>query len=386
MRFQTKGQPSRSAEPCARGKQSDAAKAVWHTEPTPVSGGAQRPPMDPRLHTDTQHLTPRLVDDRATWRSVAADEPVATALPPALDGERIDLGGVNCYVDGNGPPLVLFHSINAAPSAAEVRPLFEHFRATRTVFAIDLPGFGLSDRPDRLYDPRLMTDALHALAERVRERCGDMPIDALAASLGCEFLARAAVEQPSRWGRLAVVSPTGLKGTKSRRGSPGSTRAMPWMHTLFSDKPWSSTLYRLLTRPAVIRYFLQRTWGSRAIDETLWAYDVITARHPGARHAPFHFLSGGLFSGDIHRIYETLSQPVWMSHGVRGDFKDFRGKGLVHGSGSWKTTVYQTGALPYFEVPGMFFQAFEAFLTSNLPQAGGESRRPSGSRAIPPGH
>lgn len=358
-------------------------KLVWHTEPTWGAGGRQRRGMDPRLHTDAQHLTPRVVVDHAKWRAASVDEPLESALTPALDGERIDFGGVNCYIDGRGPPLILIHSINAAPSAAEVRPLFNHFRASRTVFAIDLPGFGLSDRPDRLYDPRLMTDALHALTERVRERCGDVPIDALAVSLGCEFLARAAVERPSRWRRLAFVSPTGLQGTKSRRGSPGSTRIVPWLHALISHKPWSSTLYRLLTRPEVIRYFLQRTWGSRAIDEALWAYDVATARHPGARYAPFHFLSGGLFSADIHRIYEAVSQPVWMSQGVRGDFVDFRGKGLVHGSGSWKTTVYQTGALPYFEVPSMFFQALEAFLTCNLSQGGGGTGRPIGSRAGP---
>ena len=79
-----------------------------------------------------------------------------------------------------------------------------------------------------------------------------------------------------------------------------------------------------------------RTWGSRSIDETLWAYDVLTARQHGARFAPLHFLSGGLFSQDIHRIYEAVPQPVWMSQGVRGDFKDFRGKRLVRDRGTSK--------------------------------------------------
>lgn len=285
-------------------------------------------------------------------------------LPPALSGERFLFGGVNCYIEGSGPPLVLVHSVNAAPSAAEMRPIFEHCSATHTVFAIDLPGFGLSDRPDRRYDPRLMTDALHALAEQVRGRCGVVPIDAVASSLGCEFLARAAVEQPARWGRLAFVSPTGLNGTAPRRGPHGSTRAKPWLHALLSGKPWSQPFYRLLTKPAVIRYFLQRTWGRKSIDETLWAYDVLTARQPGARFAPLHFLSGGLFSKDIHRIYEAVSQPVWMSHGVRGDFKDFRAARLVQGGGNWHTTVYQTGALPYFEVPSAFLHELDAFLAA----------------------
>ena len=280
----------------------------------------------------------------------------------ALPGERITFDGVNCHVAGSGPPLVLVHSVNAAASAAEVRPLFERCRATRTVFAPDLPGFGLSDRADRAYTPRLMTDALHALSQQVRKRCGEVPIDAVGVSLGCEFLARAAAEAPSVWGRLAFVSPTGLNGLSPRRGPPGSTRAMPWLHTILAAGPWSEALYRGLTRPAVIRYFLQRTWGSPAIDETLWAYDLLTTRQPGARHAPLQFLSGGLFSRDIHAVYEALSQPVWMSHGVRGDFTDFRGKRLVQDRGNWHSTVFQTGALPYFEVPAEFFQAFDAFL------------------------
>jgi len=89
---------------------------------------------------------------------------------------------------------------------------------------------------------------------------------------------------------------------------------------------------------------------------------VLTARQPGARFAPLHFLSGGLFSQDIHRIYEAVSQPVWMSHAVSGDFKDFRGKRLVRDRGNWHTSVYQTGALPYFEGPSAFFQEFDAFL------------------------
>ncbi len=302
------------------------------------------------------------VYDQARLQLLSTHARAKLNLPPALGGERIVFGGVNCYIKGSGPPLVLVHSINAAPSAAEVRPLFEHCSATHTVFAIDLPGFGLSDRPDRGYDPRLMTDALHALAAQVRHRCGAVPIDALALSLGCEFLARAAVEQPTRWGRLAFVSPTGLKGMKPRRGSPGSTRARPWLHALLSAKPWSQTIYHLLTQPAVIRYFLQRTWGRESIDETLWAYDVLTARQPGARFAPLHFLSGGLFSKDIHHIYEALTQPVWMSHGVRGEFKDFKGLRLLQDRGQWHTTVYQTGGLPYFELPAVFLRAFDAFL------------------------
>ncbi len=69
-----------------------------------------------------------------------------------------------------------------------------------------------------------------------------------------------------------------------------------------------------------------------------------------------------MFSTDIHTVYEQLSQPVWMSHGVRGDFVDYRGKRLVEGRPNWRFDVLPTGALPFFEVPQQFNAGYDAFL------------------------
>lgn len=287
-----------------------------------------------------------------------------STLGPAVSGERFEFDGLSAYVAGQGPPLLLVHSVNAAASVAEVRPLFEHYSATRTVFAVDLPGFGHSRRADIAYTPRLMTDALHAMAAQVRLRCGPEPLDALAVSLGCEFLARAATEQPAHWGRLALVSPTGFMGTRVWRGAPGSTRGMPRLHRVLSAPLWAGGLFGLLTRPGVVRYFLQRTWGAKGIDENMWAYAVATAAQPGAHHAPLHFLAGNLFSADIHTVYEALAQPVWASHGVRGDFTDYRGLSLVRGRPNWRITQFDSGALPYFEHPALFNAVLDSHLAS----------------------
>lgn len=286
--------------------------------------------------------------------------------PPALEGELIELDGragrLTLYAAGSGPPLLLIHSVNAAAAAAEVRPVYERYRGSRAVYALDLPGFGLSERSDRVYSPRLMTDAIHEARERIAARSGAAPMDALALSLGCEFLARAAVEAPGAFRSLALVSPTGLSGRTPRRGAPGSTRFMPWLYALLRGPGWGGALFRALTRPGVIRYFLERTWGGKNIDEELWRYDVLVTRAPGAEHAPLYFLSGGLFSADIHAVYEGLRQPVWMSHGVRGDFTDYRGAAIVSSRSNWHIDVLPTGALPYFEQPDRFFAAYDEFL------------------------
>jgi pimeloyl-ACP methyl ester carboxylesterase len=298
---------------------------------------------------------------------VQADARITDAeLPPAVSGERFDTQGsagrVACYVAGTGPPLLLVHSVNAAASAAEVWPLHEHYRASRTVYSIDLPGFGASERSDRVYSPRLMTNALLQLLDTIAAHGHVSPIDALAVSTGCEFLARAASEVPQRFRRLALVSPTGLRGNVPRRGPAGATRAVPWVYRALRGPGWGGALYRGLTRPSVIRYFLGRTWGSKAIDERLWSYDCITSRLPGAEYAPLYFLSAGLFSADILSVYESLTQPVWLSHGVRGDFTDYRGRRWLEVRDNWSFSVYPTGALPYFEMPQRFIADFDGFM------------------------
>ncbi|MES2978363.1 MAG: alpha/beta hydrolase [Pseudomonadota bacterium] len=295
------------------------------------------------------------------------------ALPAAVSGERFTFQcrgmTLSAYVAGQGAPLLLVHSVNAAASAAEVRPLHEHYKASRTVFSIDLPGYGFSERPDRVYNPRLMTDALHAIRELIRQRCPDQPCDALAVSLSCEFLARAAAEAPDAFATLALVSPTGFSGLgKQRRGKAGSTLEMAWLLALLRGPGWGAAVFRGLTRPGVIRFFLQKTWGSKQIDEALWAYDVITTRQPGAEYAPLQFISGGLFSADIHPVYEALTQPVWMSHGTRGDFTDYRGKSIVESRPNWRISVMPTGAMPYFEIQEAFIREYDDFLASAKPR------------------
>jgi len=291
-----------------------------------------------------------------------------TPLPPAVSGQRVEFlhagKPLRAYVDGDGPPLLLVHSVNAAASAAEMRPLHEHFRASRTVVSLDLPGFGASDRSDRDYNPRLMTDALHATVAWIRQRHDHAPIEAMALSLGCEFLARAASEAPTSFGSLALISPTGFDGRRQRPGPPGSTLAKPWLHALLRGPGWGRALFGLLTRPKVVRYFLRRTCGAKDIDPALWDYAVRTARQPGAEHAPHCFLAGKLFSADIHWVYEGLELPVWVAHGERGDFVDYRQLSLVSDLSNWQFSIYPTGALPHFELAGRFCADYERWRTS----------------------
>ena len=276
------------------------------------------------------------------------------------------VGALACHVAGpeDAPPLLLVHSVNAAAGVHEVAPLLAHYAATRRVYALELPGYGASARPDVAYTPALMTSALSTATDAIASRHAHAPIDALALSLSCEFLARAAQAAPARYRSLALVSPTGFSGTQPAEGPAGSTRALPRLHAWLAHRPWSRPLFDLLTSRRSVRYFLRRTFGRQEVDETLIDAAWRAARHPQAHHAPLCFLSGFMFSRDMAGIYRALSMPVWMVHGVRGDFTDYRQKTRLGLGAQWHFAVMQTGAIPWFEELAGFLDAYSRFLAA----------------------
>jgi pimeloyl-ACP methyl ester carboxylesterase len=255
-----------------------------------------------------------------------------------------------------------------------VKPIYAHYARRRPVYALELPGFGFSERRDRPYTPRLMSDAIIAMLGEIRRHRrgadgaaaapGVLPIDALALSLSCEFVARVASELPTSFATLALVSPTGFSQRAPLAGPPGSTRGMPLLRSAFAFPLWTRGVFTLLSSRSSSRFFLEKTWGSKEIDEGVLDYSWLTMHQPGARFAPYDFVSGYLFSRDIGRIYQSLQLPVWMVRGVRGDFVDYRAASAFAGKANWTLQTMPTGAFPQFELPGEFVRRYDAFLAA----------------------
>jgi pimeloyl-ACP methyl ester carboxylesterase len=293
--------------------------------------------------------------------------PHAVALPPAVPGEPLVLSGaagpMTVWVAGHGSPVLLIHSINAAASAHEMRPLFERLARTHRVYAPDLPGFGLSDRSDRRYDIRLYVDAIHDALDLIARHHGDdVPVDAVALSLSAEFLARAALERPQRLHTLTLITPTGFaRGSEAMRGPVGASREFPGVHAVVTVPLWAQALYDALVSRRSIAYFLRRTWGSPEVDPSLVDQSWATAHQPGARHAPFAFLSARLFARDVRTLYESLTLPVWVPHGDRGDFADFSESAWTHDRPNWRLQRFPAGAMVHWELPDEIADGWRAF-------------------------
>jgi pimeloyl-ACP methyl ester carboxylesterase len=277
------------------------------------------------------------------------------SLPSAIDAERKQFlsresGLLSYYADTSveGTPLVLIHSINAAASSFEMRPLFNHFRAERPVYALDLPGFGFSERADRPYSPHLYAQAiLDFLSTQVRQ-----PADVIALSLGSEFVARAAMQLPGIFRTVTMISPSGFTLRPNAVSSQGASKNQTsnLAYNLFSFPLWSQAFYDLLaTRPS-INYFLKQSFVG-SVFPALADYSYASAHQPGARFAPLFFVSGKLFTPDIREtIYDTLKMPVLVIYD-RDPYVRFDAlESFVQARANWYTSrIAPSRGLPQFE-------------------------------------
>ncbi len=282
-------------------------------------------------------------------------------LPAAVDAPRetfdsLSAGTVSYYIDrrGTGRPLVLIHSINAAASAYEMKPFFEHYRGARPVIAVDLPGFGFSDRRDHVYSPALYTTVIMELLERVAG--ADVPADVVALSLSAEFAARAARDRPDLFHTLTVVSPTGL--AHNARSSMEMTKQSA---ILGLPVLGAAAFEALVSRPS-LSFFLGKSFVG-PVDQGLEAYAYATSHQAGARNAPSYFLSGALFTPRVEEVvYEKVTVPTLVLFDEDG-YTDFAKLGTLLGrSRKWSSArIVPSSGLPHFEMAEETFAALEAF-------------------------
>jgi pimeloyl-ACP methyl ester carboxylesterase len=313
-------------------------------------------------------LASRLQLVRSRTQRDASGDPLdaAPTLPHAVSAPRhalADEDGLHAryYASHTSPgrPLVLIHGVHAVASSREMAPLFEAFRAERPVYALDLPGFGASDRDPAATTPSVMERAITRMLRQVHAPGG---VDVIALSLGAEYAARVAVEHPELVHALALISPTGFKlrsemsafELAARSGTGHRTRWGAWAGRL---------LYRLLTSRPSLRYYLGRSFHGPS-DPRLYAYARRTAAVPGAEHAPLAFVRGALFPvGDPLGVYGRVHAPVLVVHGEDG-FTSFGSLGTFvrWNPGYAARFVPHTGSLPHFEatqqVVGMLREHF----------------------------
>ena len=288
-------------------------------------------------------------------------------LPPAIEADMQTLssstaGALNVYVDRSvhGRPLLLIHSVNAAASAYEMRPLFEHYRGQRPVAALDLPGYGFSERSDSARTPAAYAEAIgEVLANTIGE-----PADVIALSLGSEFAARAALQRPDLFHSLTLISPSGFNARGSGRATQQAVEQdrTESIYRALSNPLWGRALFDLIASRRSIEFFLKQSFVG-PVPQALIDYAYATAHQPGAPYTPLRFISGLLFTRNARQeLYERLTLPVLVVYD-RDAFVNFEALPEVAAAhANWQTARLEpTLGLPQFEALPRLAAALDDF-------------------------
>ena len=325
---------------------------------------SESPQRTPSTSSSQQSLTPILLTASAValagvglaviaWsrQFVIHDLPLTTALDGDLHPFQSRAGLLAYYANGairrTAPlstppaPMLLIHGVNAAASSYEMKPLYDHYSRDRRVYALDLPGYGFSERGDRAYSPALMR---LAITEFIEKELKGTPVDAVALSLGSEFLALAAQANPKLFRSLTFISPTGMgRNDAAKMGNDSALAAL-------EGPLWRRPLYDLLTSRVSLRYFLQLSQRQR-VGNRLVHYAYLTSHQPNAEWAPFHFLSGKLWTPNIFDVYLQLQIPSLVVYG-RDYYSSYERMDQLRTKNNWRIVSFENaGGLTHWDDP-----------------------------------
>jgi pimeloyl-ACP methyl ester carboxylesterase len=259
----------------------------------------------------------------ATGASVAAMAAVnASIRRNATEPEENALGGEAGWLDWReggifykeagahnpGAPILFIHGIGAGASSFMWRKNFDALSESFHVYALDLLGFGLSDKPATApYSADLYTELIADFIHEVIK----VPANVIANSLAGAFSIRVADEQPDLVRSLILIAPTGADTLRARPGMTGAA-----FYGLLQSPVLGTSFYNVMSSERSIRDYARRQlfYDASRVTNRLVTQLYAASHQDGAQHAISAFLSGFL-NTDIREAFARLKQPVTLVWG-----------------------------------------------------------------------
>jgi len=202
-----------------------------------------------------------------------------------------------------GMPIVFVHGIGAGISSFMWRKNFDALSDKFRVYAIDMLGFGFSDKPAAAhYSADLYVELI---SDFIREVAGG-PANVVASSLGAAYAVCVAEEHPELVNALILNAPAGYDTLNTRPRMSGAA-----FYGLLQSPVLGTSFYNVMASERSIRDYARRTlfYDYRRVTNRLVSNLYATSHQAGAQHAVAAFLSGYL-NVDMRVAFSRLSQRV----------------------------------------------------------------------------
>ena len=261
---------------------------------------------------------------------------------------------------GEGPAIVLLHSFGPGHDMEEWREVGEQLGATYRVFALDLLGWGRSDKPRMNYDDELyIQQIVDFLEDVVRERAV-----LVGSGLSAAYAVQVAVDHPELVRALALVVPAGVE---IHGDEPDLKDAL--VHRMLRLPVLGTSALNLYTSQTAIARYLRRDLfaAPNRVDADRIEHHYRSSHQPGS-HVPLAAYLSGYMNHSVEEALARLDVPTWIAWGrqARAPSVETADLWLRYAADIEFEVFENSGNLPQIEVPGPFQAGLESFL-SGLP-------------------
>ncbi len=260
---------------------------------------------------------------------------------------------------GDGPSLVLLHSFGPGHDSEEWRPVAELLAEEYRVFALDMLGWGRSEKPKIQYDDELYIQLLvDFIDDVVRERA--VPV---AAGLAAAYAVQVAVDHPEAIRGLALSVPSGVH---IYGDEPDLKDAL--VHRLLRTPILGTSALNLYTSQTAIARYLKRDVFAAAdrVDAARIERHYHSSHQPGS-HLPLAAYLSGYLNHHVEEALARLDCPIWIAWGraAKNPPVETADLWLRHASTPIELEVFEdSGNLPHAEAVAQFCDRLQSYLVA----------------------
>jgi pimeloyl-ACP methyl ester carboxylesterase len=270
------------------------------------------------------------------------------------------LGQVVYHESGRGQPLVFIHNVGLGASSYEWSKVYPEFAGRYRVIALDLVGFGESERPAARFTA---PEYARMLAEFLRALEWEKPPTLVSSGLSAGFCVALAAKHPDLVSRLILHMPNG-------NGEFNGAAPAFFSKILYRLPLLARFLYRnQLSTKSSVSHWLRRVALLESSQVTEEMIDVVAtcAQQPAAEYAALAWMAGAL-GFDFESRWRALPMPVtllWGEEEFSGtESRAFRLQRMLPSSSL--VTIQETGVMAALEAPAAMISTLEEQLSGEL--------------------
>lgn len=265
-----------------------------------------------------------------------------------------DLGDLKIHYQefGSGKPLVLIHGYGS--STYSWKDVVEPLAKTNRVIALDLKGFGFSDKPEGDYSRVAQAEVVARFLEKLRIEKAWIAGN----SMGGEIAANLAIRHPDKIYGLVLIDSAGIR-------IPGKSSVAPWYTTAPVVGPFLTAV--ALTSDGIVKQGLEKSFfdDSLVTSERVAAYSLPLTTRSGQAAA---IAARRQFSeGNIESKLGSISAPTLLIWGRHDEIIPLdsgeRMKRLI--PGSELVVLEKCGHVPQEEMPEKVVKLVTEFISEH---------------------